>query len=52
MAPIQSNGIACLAHMLKKFLASGFTSGECGPLNVRIIVTPIVPLAQPTYENS
>ncbi len=34
----------------KNFLASGFTSGVCGPLNMLSSVTDIVPLAQPTYE--
>ncbi len=35
----------------KKFLASGFTSRVCGPLNMCSNVTPIMPLAQPAYEN-
>ncbi len=51
MAHIQSNRIARLAHTPKKFLASGFTSGVCGPLNMHSSVTPIMPLAQPAYEN-
>ncbi len=52
MPPIQSNGIVRLAHTPKKFLASGITSGVCGPLNMRSSVSPMVPLAQPAYENA
>ncbi len=50
MAPIQSNRIAQLEHMPKK-LASAFTFGVCGPLNIHSSVAPIMPLAQPAYEN-
>ncbi len=42
----------CLARTPKKFLASRFTSGLCGPLNMRSSITPIMPLAQPAYENA
>ncbi len=52
IAPIQSNRVARLAHTAKKFLASGFTSVVCSPLNMCSSVTPMVPLAQPAYENA
>ncbi len=32
-------------------LLSWFTSGVCGPLNMRSSVAPIMPLAQPAYVN-
>ncbi len=51
MAPIHSSGIVRLAHKPKTFLASGFTSGVCGSLNMRSSVIPIMPLAQPAFEN-